>query len=185
MIAINNSLPAFNFNNQPQIYVACLAAYNNGRLHGIWIDATQEVEEISKKVSLMLAKSSEPGAEKYVIYDQKELYDLEIEKDESIEDIQEKALFIVEHGELGTKLLNYYRGNLEHAQEAMEPYGYYHGEYESELDYATEFFDETYLPEVPTPACFYIAYDRFKRDIFINDFFSIEVGGKKHIFSRH
>ncbi len=25
----------------PQIYVACLAAYNNGTLHGIWCDATQ------------------------------------------------------------------------------------------------------------------------------------------------
>ncbi|WP_447531297.1 antirestriction protein ArdA, partial [Legionella pneumophila] len=25
----------------PQIYVACLAAYNNGIVHGEWIDATQ------------------------------------------------------------------------------------------------------------------------------------------------
>ena len=27
----------------PKIYVACLAAYNNGHLHGEWIDATQDV----------------------------------------------------------------------------------------------------------------------------------------------
>jgi antirestriction protein len=26
---------------EPRIYVACLAAYNNGNLHGAWIDATQ------------------------------------------------------------------------------------------------------------------------------------------------
>ena len=25
---------------QPRIYVACLAAYNNGILHGAWIEAT-------------------------------------------------------------------------------------------------------------------------------------------------
>jgi hypothetical protein len=43
MIAINNSLPAFNCKDQPQIYVACLAAYNNGRLHGVWIDAVRHV----------------------------------------------------------------------------------------------------------------------------------------------
>ncbi|MDO7837100.1 antirestriction protein ArdA [Sphingobium sp. HBC34] len=29
-------------NEQPRIYVACLAAYNNGILHGTWIDAAQE-----------------------------------------------------------------------------------------------------------------------------------------------
>ena len=27
----------------PRIYVACLAAYNNGRLHGRWIDATTRI----------------------------------------------------------------------------------------------------------------------------------------------
>ena len=26
-------------NTKPRIYVACLAAYNNGILHGVWIDA--------------------------------------------------------------------------------------------------------------------------------------------------
>ena len=30
----------------PKIYVACLAAYNNGFLHGQWIDANQETEAI-------------------------------------------------------------------------------------------------------------------------------------------
>jgi Antirestriction protein (ArdA) len=29
----------------PRIYVACLAAYNNGRLHGEWIDADQPADE--------------------------------------------------------------------------------------------------------------------------------------------
>ena len=27
--------------SNPRIYVACLAAYNNGYLHGAWIDADQ------------------------------------------------------------------------------------------------------------------------------------------------
>ena len=31
------------------IYVACLAAYNNGCLHGAWIDAAQEPEEIEEE----------------------------------------------------------------------------------------------------------------------------------------
>jgi len=30
----------------PRIYVACLAAYNAGKLHGEWIDADQDAEAI-------------------------------------------------------------------------------------------------------------------------------------------
>ena len=30
----------------PRIYVSCLAAYNSGYLHGMWIDATQDPDDI-------------------------------------------------------------------------------------------------------------------------------------------
>ncbi len=38
----------------PQIYIACLAAYNNGILHGEWIDATQDVSTIYNEIHEML-----------------------------------------------------------------------------------------------------------------------------------
>ncbi|MCE3238388.1 MAG: antirestriction protein [Gammaproteobacteria bacterium] len=40
-----------------QIYVACLASYNNGILHGAWIDATQDVELIHSEIKIILEKS--------------------------------------------------------------------------------------------------------------------------------
>lgn len=33
----------------PAIYVADLAAYNNGILHGVWIDATKDIADIWQK----------------------------------------------------------------------------------------------------------------------------------------
>ncbi len=36
--------------NAIRIYVACLAAYNNGILHGAWIDATQGEDGILRNV---------------------------------------------------------------------------------------------------------------------------------------
>lgn len=48
--------------DRPRIYVACLAVYNNGRLHGRWIDATAP-DEIWREVSAMLRASPEPDAE--------------------------------------------------------------------------------------------------------------------------
>ena len=44
----------------PRIYVACLAAYNNGRLHGRWIDAT-DPHKVWEQVNAMLAASPEPA----------------------------------------------------------------------------------------------------------------------------
>lgn len=40
-----------------QIYVACLSAYNNGYLHGAWIDATQDENDILTEIQTMLAAS--------------------------------------------------------------------------------------------------------------------------------
>ena len=53
--------------DRPRIYVACLAAYNNGRLHGAWIDATTP-DEIRTEVRAMLAASPEPDAEEWAIH---------------------------------------------------------------------------------------------------------------------
>ena len=39
----------------PRIYVACLAAYNAGRLHGEWIDADQDADVIHEEIQEMLA----------------------------------------------------------------------------------------------------------------------------------
>ena len=53
--------------DRPRIYVACLAAYNNGRLHGRWIDAT-DPHEVWQHVRGMLAASPEPDAEEWAIH---------------------------------------------------------------------------------------------------------------------
>lgn len=40
-----------------RIYVACLAAYNSGYLHGVWIDATAEIDDIQDQINSMLESS--------------------------------------------------------------------------------------------------------------------------------
>ena len=53
--------------DSPRIYVACLAAYNSGCLHGRWIEATTP-DEIWEQVRAMLADSPEPDAEEWAIH---------------------------------------------------------------------------------------------------------------------
>lgn len=52
----------------PRIYVACLAAYNNGKLHGAWIDL-DGTEDVEKSIAQMLTNSPETGAEEWAIHD--------------------------------------------------------------------------------------------------------------------
>ena len=48
----------------PRIYVASLSDYNNGILHGAWIDAAQDADDIRTEVSAMLRESKYPNIQK-------------------------------------------------------------------------------------------------------------------------
>lgn len=45
----------------PRVYVACLASYNAGTLHGRWIDADQDADDIASEVAAMLRESPYPN----------------------------------------------------------------------------------------------------------------------------
>lgn len=44
-----------------RFYAACLASYNSGVLHGRWIDATDDVEEMQEEIAAMLRESRFPN----------------------------------------------------------------------------------------------------------------------------
>lgn len=52
-------------------YIACLASYNNGTLHGAWVDleVVEDVDDIKECIAWVMATSSEPGAEEYALHD--------------------------------------------------------------------------------------------------------------------
>jgi hypothetical protein len=37
----------------PEIYVACLDSYNEGNIHGAWINATKPVKDILREIAMM------------------------------------------------------------------------------------------------------------------------------------
>jgi antirestriction protein len=68
----------------PRIYVASLSDYNAGRLHGAWIDASQDLDEVWRQVSEMLAASPEPIAEEWAIHDYDNFGPLRLDEYESL-----------------------------------------------------------------------------------------------------
>lgn len=85
----------------PRIYVACLAAYNNGILHGAWI-AASEAWSMWEATRDMLAKSPIPDAEEWAIHDYEGFASVRISEYASFERVAELAAFIKEHGDLFT-----------------------------------------------------------------------------------
>jgi antirestriction protein len=180
--SLNNFCPLDNPESTIRIYVACLAAYSSGYLHGRWINATQPVDNIHQEIRHMLSKSPIPQAEEWAIHDAEGFAPANIGEYACIQTVHEKACFIAEHQQLGALLLQYY-DDVEDATEALS--NYYHGEHESELHFAIDLFDAIYLDSCPENLKHYIDYDAFCRDIFIETYFSLKLNGYVHVFEYH
>lgn len=81
-----------------RIYVASLSDYNAGRLHGAWINANQDAEDLHAAIQHMLERSREPIAEEWAIHDYEGFGPLYLSEYESIEHVSRIAQGISEHG---------------------------------------------------------------------------------------
>lgn len=149
---------------EPRIYVACLAAYNSGYLHGAWIDAAQEPWSIYDDVKAMLAASPIAGAEEWAIHDYEGFGGVRIEEYAGFDHVSAFASFVAEHGEVGAALLNYCCGDLDEAQQAITDR--YMGEHASLADYVQELTEET--TSIPQPLRYYVDWHAMARDAELN-----------------
>lgn len=165
--------------DRPAVYVACLASYNAGTLHGRWVWA-DDADEIGEAVRAMLAASPEPDAEEWAIHDYAGFEGLRVEEYESFEAVAAKASYISERGELGAKLVAHFGGDLEDARRAFENYA---GEHENLADYAEAFTLETGM-EIPKALQNYIDWVSMGQDMELNgEIFTIDMGYKSvHVF---
>jgi antirestriction protein len=166
----------------PRIYVACLAAYNNGQLHGTWIDADQSADAIHEEIRATLAASPIPGAEEWAIHDYEDFGGIDLSEYEGIDRVAEIAALLVEHGDAFAAWYSY-----DPYAEASDFQDAYRGEYDSEEAYAEELVDDTgMLAEVPENLRYYFDYERFARDLFMSGMRSVRSGhGTIYVFDRN
>lgn len=55
--------------HRPRIWIASLADYNAGRLHGEWVDAAVGTDDLLRTAQRIVDTSREPGAEEWAIFD--------------------------------------------------------------------------------------------------------------------
>lgn len=83
---------------EPRIYVASLSDYNAGRLHGAWINANQEAEELQEAINQILSESKQPIAEEWAIHDYEGFEPVPLSEYESIAHVSALGQGIAEHG---------------------------------------------------------------------------------------
>lgn len=167
--------------SNPRIYVACLAAYNNGYLHGAWIDADQDAAEIRDEISAMLARSPMKDAEEYAIHDYEGFEGVTIREYASIESVARMGAFIAEHGALGAGLLEQFVGDIDQAETALQDC--YHGQFASFADFMEEVTTESVT--IPDAVRYYVDWEAMARDAEMSgEFFTIETAHDEvHVFS--
>ncbi|MCC5777979.1 antirestriction protein ArdA [Nitratireductor sp. B36] len=167
--------------SNPRIYVACLAAYNNGYLHGAWIDADQDVDEIRDEIAAMLARSPIEHAEEYAIHDYEGFEGVAISEYAGIDTVARMGAFIAEHGALGAGLLEQFSGDMGQAESTLEDC--YHGQFASLADYMEELTTQSVT--ILEALRYYVDWDAMARDAEMSgDLFTIETAhGEVHVFS--
>ncbi len=82
----------------PRIYAASLADYNNGTLHGRWINANQSPTNLMAEIARMLSTSEISSAEEWAIHDYEGFDTFRLSEHESITTVADLAAGLVKHG---------------------------------------------------------------------------------------
>lgn len=126
---------------KPAIYVASLADYNNGVLHGRWIDAAREPDDIYADIDAMLDSSCQPGAEEWAIHDYEQFGSWRVGEHDIIDDVAQVAKGIAEHGYAYAAWADVFDG--EAASFDTEAFTEaYLGHYDSVTDYVEQLADD-------------------------------------------
>lgn len=127
----------------PRVWVGVLADYNNGRLHGAWMDATLEPEDLERAVQFMLRHSETPDAEEWAIFDHEDFGGYEIERYTSFATVSRIAHGVARHGPAFAEWVSTVGEQSEEllTDEAFQDH--YEGEWDSLEDYVEDVLQET------------------------------------------
>ena len=171
--------------SEPRIYVACLSAYSNGKLHGEWIDCLNTTaDQIEEQIEAMLESSPEEDAEEWGIHDFEGFGEYKVSENEDLDNLVELADLIEEYGEVALAVTEF-EVHVDRIKLLCEE-GYM-GEFSSKKYWAFEYLKDTNsLPDNELVAM-YFDYEAYARDAELNgDVCFIEIGyNKVLVFDGH
>lgn len=171
---------------ETRIYVACLAAYNAGKLHGEWIDANQSPEEIHAEISAMLKASPERGSEEWAVHDYEGFGGISLSEWPAIERVSKIASLIEDHGDAFPLWYTVQDGQNLECEELEEKFlEQWQGAHDSKEEFADYLLDSTgQLAEIPEFARRYFDFSAYARDLELSgDYSFVPCNGQVYAFS--
>jgi antirestriction protein len=165
----------------PRVYVACLACYNAGKLHGHWIDADNDIESHLREAFGVSADDEilPCGGEEMLCHDNEDFgaYDLGEENVQAAGAIGE---FLLKHGYVGSVALSETNGDIDEAEEMMDRFI---GEFQSLEDYICDYRNPALGIKIPEDIAWYVDWERFAADCESNgEFNSFKHDDRYYVF---
>jgi antirestriction protein len=132
--------------HHPEIWVGSLSDYNDGHLHGVWLDATLDAEQLHAAVQFMLRNGYDRHAEEWAILDHSDFCGADISEYESLETVSRIASGVAEHGEAFAKWCGY-MGTTDMDEVERTFHDAFHGHFESTEAYVQHVLSETEFNE--------------------------------------
>ena len=166
----------------PRIWLGCLAAYNNGTLHGKWLDAEQDPEDLLEEAHEMLKKSpAAPFAEEWSIFDYEDFGGIKVYEGEDFGNISKWAAGIVKYG-LPYALWVVHLDEDDHDPDCFSDH--YYGHYKSMADFGRDYYAEHQESAIPEVLRSHIDWEGYAKDLLHGEFYAVEVAsGDVYIFN--
>lgn len=164
-----------------RIYVACLASYNAGVLHGAWIDVeSKEVDEIQDAVDAMLKASKVQDAEEWAIHDYEGFGAWKLSEHENFDDIVLFAELCADYGDDPVYAAFENFSDLTDVKACLTN-GCYCGQYDDAEDYARSLAEDTgLLDAMPENLRNYFDFEAYGRDMVLGG--DIWISDNGHVF---
>ena len=157
--------------DHPLVYIACLSAYNNGFLHGKWVDASEGIDHVRECIKEILSNSPVADeCEEWAIHDYQGFGNYQVSEYHELEELCEIAEFLKERKEWPVKVVSSLIDDygIERARDIMEDD--FMGRFDSDLDLAYHLVDELgILSGIPENVARYFDYQAFSRDLEMGD----------------
>ena len=168
----------------PALWVGCLAAYNAGKLHGEWMQASSDTAEMFGAIAEILAASPEPHAEEWDIMDTDNM------PAEAGRTLDRAAAYVAaleglsHHADAAEIVAAWVDWRGAEEMDADKITDAYLGRFDSVEDYAAQYLDDSdALREVPAWLRPYVNTAALGRDMEING--DVYEGKNGHFFNGH
>ncbi len=166
------------------IYVACLAAYVNGKLQGTWIDCDSDTDGIWIKMNKMLGNCTQPDANESAVRDFENWMGVKIDDYETTEQIAELVELVKEKGKAFAAYCHHYSKDA--TPEKFQ--ARYLGKFKSDEDFVQrQLFGNGMLAKLEKLGILetYLDYEAIADDWFVNTYLALDVGYEEtYVFSR-